>query len=292
MLELAEVNKITDFSPLQTVDFAKEMLKAPPAPCPVIHRFGPGVYIREGSYSAGMLVVGREHAGPHLNILLKGRLNVVAGDGKTACLTAPFIFTAPPGKKVVYILDDVTWQNIYAIEGTDVEAIEKTIFKEEEFLLDHLAEQLRKEIPLHGQDREDFLEVLKETGWSKEEADRISSYREDCIPLPYGDYKIASSDSPIHGKGFFATAEIQEGELIAPMRIAGKRTPVGYLVNHAKTPNSKAVLSSNGDIYLVALTSIQGMFGGCLGEEITLDYRQIMKLNGLYKESRLCLAQL
>jgi hypothetical protein len=69
---------------------------------------------------------------------------------------------------------------------------------------------------------------------------------------------------------------------IAPMRLNGKRTPAGYLVNHSKTPNCIVVFNTNEDIYLIADKQIEGMCGGVLGDELTIDYRYIMKMNNLW----------
>lgn len=280
------------FSSSDLAAMQQDLLLAPKAECNVVHRFGPGVYIREATYPKGTIVCGRNHAAAHLNCLLKGKINVVVGDGSIACLEAPFIFTAPPGKKVGYMLEDVVWQNIYATTETNIEEIEKIIFddgEEDRAILGSSRVALKES---KEDDRLDFQEVLKETGWTEEEVYKISQYKEDRIPFPYGTYKVVSADSPIQGKGFFATSTIEEGECVAPARLEGKRTPAGYQVNHSKFPNTKAVLSSTGDIYFVAVRRIQGMMGGDLGEEITLDYRQIMKLNNLYRQEETCQEQL
>jgi hypothetical protein len=150
---------------------------------------------------------------------------------------------------------------------------------------------LLKEQPLHEEDRQDFLEVVKESGWTLEDIELVSKSREDCIPFPDGSYAICSGDSPIQGKGMFCTAPLREGSFIAPMRLGGKRTPAGYLINHSKNPNAMAMLNDMGDMFLVTTRDISGMRGGDLGEEITLDYRQVMKLNNLWKGDVTCLLE-
>ena len=114
------------------------------------------------------------------------------------------------------------------------------------------------------------------------------SYRGDCIPFPYGSYSITQGDSPIQGKGMFATADIAEGTVIAPMRLNGCRTPAGFLVNHSKYPNAEAVLTDNGDMYLVALRDIKGMDGGFNGDEVTISYRHTMRINNLWNGDNKC----
>ena len=273
------------------MDLAEAMLKVPQAECSVVHRFGPGVYIREATYPAGVIISGLEHVGEHINVLLKGRINVVDGDGSISYMEAPYMFVAKAGSKVGYTLEEVVWQNIYSTSETDIEVLEKTLFKSPEMFDKYLADKLAQEIPQHEEDRQDFEQMLLDTGWKKEDVEALSQYRDDCIPFPYGSYPICPANSPIQGKGIFSTAAIKQGQIIAPMRLFGKRTPAGYLVNHAKVPNAKAELLPNGDLLLIALRDIHGMLGGSPGEEITLDYRQVMKLNNLWDGEIKCLQE-
>jgi len=73
------------------------------------------------------------------------------------------------------------------------------------------------------------------------------------------------------------------GDLIAPARIAGMRTPAGRYTNHSNTPNSAMILTACGDINLIALRDIEGCKGGDNGEEITIDYRQALALSGIQR---------
>jgi hypothetical protein len=255
----------------------------------LIHRFGGGLYIREAHYPKNSLIIGQEHVGEHMNVLLKGSINVIDAGGETQTLVAPYMFVAKAGSKVGYTLEDTVWQNIYVTSSTDVEYLESILFVAPKILVDHQENKLFAEYPLREEDRRDFLLAAKESGWSLEDIEKVAEYRGDCIPFPDGSYSICSGDSAIHGRGMFATAVIEEFSTIAPMRLGGKRTPAGYLVNHSKTPNAVAQVSSTGDMFLVASRDISGMEGGDLGEEITLDYRQVMKLNGLWKGNTLCL---
>jgi len=264
------------------MDLVQAIMQVPQAECSVVHRFGPGVYIREATYPANMLIVGQEHVGEHINVLLKGKINVIDGKGAVTYMEAPHMFVAQAGSKVGYTLEEVVWQNIYSTHETDIEVLEKTLFKTPEIFDKFLADSIAAKIPEREEDRQDFEQMLLDTGWKKEDMEALSQYRDDCIPFSYGSYSVEPGKSPIHGKGLFSTAKIKKDEIIAPMRLFGKRTPAGYLVNHAKVPNAKAGLLPNGDLFLVALRDIHGMLGGLPGEEITLDYRQVMKLNNLW----------
>ena len=255
----------------------------------VIHRFGGGLYIREAHYKKDFLIVGQEHVSEHMNVLLKGSIQVIDGDGAVQTLTAPHMFVAKAGSKVGYTLEDVVWQNIYVTNSTDIEHLESVLFKSPDILKQHQQEKLLKEYPLYEEDRKDFLSMAQESGWTIEDIELASKHRADCIPFPDGNYSITTGDSPIQGKGMFSTANTKRGSLLAPMRLGGCRTPAGYLVNHSKTPNAVAFMNNLGDMFLVALRDISGMVGGDLGEEITLDYRQVMKLNGIWKGDTTCL---
>jgi len=90
---------------------------------------------------------------------------------------------------------------------------------------------------------------------------------------------VKIGDSPIEGKGLFATATIEQGEVIAPAGIKGKRTIAGRFTNHSANPNAFLVLHENGDVDLVAKYYISGCKAGFDGEEITIDYRQALALN-------------
>lgn len=270
------------------LELVTSFLDKPQAYCPVVHRFGPGVYIREATFPPNTLIVGQDHVGEHINVLLKGRINVIQDDGQIVYLEAPHMFVAQAGSKVGYTLEEVVWQNIYATNETDVETLENTLFRTPEVFNDYLLQKLLEETPKHEEDRQDFEQMLLDTGWKKEDVEAMSHNREDCIPFPLGSYSISSADSPIQGKGLFATASINKNQIISPMRLFGKRTPAGYLVNHAKVPNAKAEVLPNGDILLIALRDITGMLGGYLGEEITLDYRQVMLINNLWDGELKC----
>jgi len=271
------------------LELAEVLLKQKQPFNSIIHRFGGGLYIREAHYKKNFLIVGQEHVSEHMNVLLKGSINVIDGDGQVQTLVAPHMFVAKAGSKVGFTLEDVVWQNIYVTSSTDVEYLESVLFKSPDILKQHQEQKLLEEYPLHEEDRQDFLSMVKESGWTLKDIELASKHRKDCIPFPDGSYSICAGDSPIQGKGMFSTAEIKQNSIIAPMRLGGCRTPAGYLINHSKNPNAIALINDLGDMFLVAIRDISGMVGGDLGEEITLDYRQVMQLNGLWKGNTTCL---
>ncbi len=247
------------------------MLKEPQVDCPVIHRFGPGIYIREVFLPADTFAVGHKQRTEHLNIFLTGKVVMLDDEGNTDELVAPMIFVSPPGRKVGYIVEDVVWLNVYSTSETDVEILEN-IFLDKSGLMEDEIKHLT-----HTIDNQDYVRVLEEYGFDEVTARSQSENTSDQMEFPYGGYKVAVSKSDIEGRGLFATATIVKGEEIAPARLGGKRTPAGVYTNHSISPNAEMV-ERGEDIYLCAIKDIVGCAGGFLGEEITINYRQALNL--------------
>lgn len=266
------------------------MLEQPQAPCPVIHHFAPGVYVRELFMPAGVFAMGHEQRLEHLNIVLKGRVEIVQDDGSTREIAAPAMFVGKPGRKIGRVLEDIVWLNVWSIGERDVERLEELLFVRSDAWRAAAATRLAVERPRHEADRADYELLLQQCGIPHSVARDQSEHEADQVPFPHGAYKVQVADSPIEGKGLFATAPILGGELIAPARIAGMRTPAGRFTNHSVSPNAAMVLLPGGDINLVATRAIDGCRGGSRGEEITIDYRQALSLSGIHFEEQPCLA--
>ena len=257
----------------------KEFLKEEQASCSVTHKFGPGIYIREVILPAGSMVVGHCHKQPHLNIMIAGRLALIGEDGKSTELIAPYTFTAPAGRKIAYVYETVLWHNVYATEETDLEKLEEMFFTKSDTFKEHQTTQQRLLSFNKNEDKEDYFKAIGEFNLFEFDVRETSENTLDQIPMPFGDYKFTVGPSDIEGKGVLAVGNIKELEIIGPARIDGKRTPLGRFTNHAKTPNAKMVLKNNGDIDLIATSNISGSKGGQTGEEITVDYRQVLSLS-------------
>ena len=249
------------------------------ADCPVVHSFGPNLYIRQVTMPAGTLAVGHYQKTTHLNVMLKGKVQILNSDGSTSILEAPQTFVAPPGRKCGLILEEMVWLNIYSTSERDVSTLEAMLLDFSPVWEEFNAAKDALLLPdLTNRDREDYNLVLKEFGYTEEQALQEVHYPHDQIDFPYGSYKVLVSKSKIEGKGLFATSNISSGEVIAPARINGKRTPAGRFTNHSKTPNAYFGLKGTGDLDLIASRDISGQRGGLLGEEITVDYRQALSL--------------
>lgn len=100
------------------------MLDAPQVDCPVVHHFGPGIYMREAFLPAGTYVMGHAHRQEQMNIMLKGKMAVIV-NGEAKVIEGPYIFTGQPGRKFAYIIEDTVFLNAYATEETDVDKLEE-----------------------------------------------------------------------------------------------------------------------------------------------------------------------
>lgn len=260
------------------------MLQFPQSECPVVHHFGPGVYIREVTLPAGTLAIGHAQRHEHLNIMLTGSVSMVGDDGQIKTLKAPMIFVGKPGRKMGLVLETCTWQNVYPNpdEERDVDTLEaKWLDKSQTWQAHNAAKQLSL-LDAHQADRDDFNTLIKQAGFTPEVVRQQSENTGDQIAMPDGfGAKLTIRPSPIEGLGVFLSAPAEADEVLAPARILGHRTPAGRYTNHSTNPNAKFVKTDDGVIWLVATRRIAGCAGGDQGEEVTVDYRQALSLSGI-----------
>lgn len=280
MLATRETQEVSHCEAIERLEGA--MLQLPQAECPVVHHFGPGIYIREVTMPADIFAIGHEQRFEHLNIMLKGAVAVVTDTGELKVLRAPLIYVGQPGRKVGFVLEEVVWQNVYATEERDIEKLEAMFLRKSETFEVHAQELQRLRAAARIDDREDFQLLLEQTGFSADEVRRVSENTDDQIPMPEGlAPKLTIRDSYIEGRGIFLSSPAEADEVLAPARLGGHRTPAGRYVNHSPTPNAKYIQSDTGDIYLMALRPIRGCEGGDQGEEVTVDYRQSLALSNI-----------
>jgi len=272
-------------SALQTLNISRlesDLLAHTQANCPVVHRFLPGVYIREVTLQAGTLVVGHRQRYEHGNIVLTGSVAMIGDDGLvSSVIKAPFIFTGKPGRKVGYVLETCTWQNIYATNERDIEKLEATYLDKGDSwaakkVINFAIESANKEA-----DRKDVIDLVMAAGFTEDQVKAQSENESDQIPMPDGYTSLSIRQSPIEGLGIFLSYPIKAGDLIGPARLTGMRTPLGRYTNHSKTPNCMFFKNEVGDIYMRSLIDIEGCKGGDFGTELTIDYRQALALSGV-----------
>jgi hypothetical protein len=125
-------------SNLALQDLEQKLLAHPQVECPVTHHFGGGIYLREMFAPAGTLVLGHEHVGDHMCILLKGKMRILTPDGDAVKeIAAPLIFTASAGRKLAIALEDTVFINVFPTEETDPEKCEAIFVKKSEVWTEH-----------------------------------------------------------------------------------------------------------------------------------------------------------
>lgn len=264
---------------IQIKEAEKELLALDQVDCPVLHHFGPGIYMREVMLLAGSLVIGHHQKQDHLNIMLSGKVAIIEDDA-VKVLTAPMIFTGKPGRKIGYIIETCAWLNVYSTNETNIDKLESMFLDKSEAWVNHEEEAKVLRRALREGDRKDFLYMLEEIGITEELVREQSVNESDMIPFPdEWNSHVSIRESDIEGEGLFLSFPVDTETLIAPARIGGMRTPAGRYVNHSKTPNCKYVKSENGNIGLVSLRPIHGCQGGSSGEELTVDYRQSLSIH-------------
>lgn len=248
------------------------------ADCPIRHLFGPGIYIREVHFPAGIMVIGHEHKDAHTNLFLSGKLNLYQGDGSYQTLEAPAFFVSPPGRKMAYTLTPCVWQNIYATEETDVEALEDMLFVKSSEFESAVASRTCSDYSRHIADRRDFRKFVKEQGQGPTwiEFEGFTTSRESA--------NWAIGESAIAGKGVHATSNILAGAPLGYLRQNNLLTHLGEYLNHSVMPNAKVERAASGDLYVTLVRSVAGMAGGFLGDEITIDYRDTMRVAATFEE--------
>lgn len=254
----------------------KLLLQHEQAACPVVHHFGPGIYIRELFIPAGTYAIGHRQKHEHVNVMLKGRVIMVNDDGSTQELTAPLMFIGKPGRKVGYVVEDMVWQNIYATNERDITKLEAFFLDKSPAFEEHTTHHALTYDT--RTDQEDFELMLRDTGFDAETVHEQSINMDDQIPMPAGSWRVKTGPSSIHGTGVFVTSNVLPGEILGPARIGGKRTPLGRYTNHSAKPNARMELLPNGDVQLVTTQALNGCRGGLDGDEVTIDYRQAISL--------------
>lgn len=259
------------------------MLELPQVDCPVVHRFGPGIYIREVHFPANTFAIGHCQRYDQLNMMLTGKVAIVE-DGEVKILEAPMMFVGPPGRKSGYIIEDTVWQNIYATDETDIDKLEAMFLDKSDTWINYDEAMTQINYALHVDDRYDYEVLLNQLDITDDLVRAQSENEADQIPMPDGFENVTVRNSYIEGKGIFLSSPVQPGEVIGPSRIKDKRTPLGRFTNHARFPNAYFEMNDAGDVYLVALRHINGCTGGGQGEEVTVNYRQALSLSGIYIE--------
>lgn len=219
------------------------------------HHFEPGVYIRQLFIPKDTVLTGKIHKTDHLNILSQGDITVWTEDGMKRLKASTVIQSQRGMKRVGFAHEDTVWITVHQnpSDERDIKNVEARLF----------SDTFDEAYSTSGRS---FEEAIRYLGFSLEEVSAISENPFDQIPFPPDTSGIRVELSKVHGRGLFASREFEQGDVIAPARISGKRTPAGRFCNHSGHPNAEMIMHENGDVDLVALKLISQ------GEEIFNDY--------------------
>lgn len=106
------------------------MSEMEPRQMPVIHRFTPGLYIREIYIPAGTLVTSMEHRTTHPFVISKGRIAVISANEGRVVYEAPHTGITEPGtRRALFAETDTIWTTFHVTDKTDVEEIGNEILE-------------------------------------------------------------------------------------------------------------------------------------------------------------------
>ncbi|AVR10305.1 SET domain-containing protein-lysine N-methyltransferase [Burkholderia thailandensis] len=255
----------------QVLALERQIQRMPPVDCPVRHYFAPGMAAREMTVPAGVVLTGAVHRHEHLCTISKGRIAVSTDDGMKV-LSAPYTFVSRAGsKRVGYAIEETVWTTYHATDETDIDRLIEEIT---ESTAAELLGGARNAQMLAQIDRDDYRRFLAEYGLHQDVVTRLVENEADQIPMPEGVDTLHRAPSVIAGEGLFAACGLAEGDVVAPVRLGGKRTPAGRFINHSATPNLRFISDDEGDLFAIACRPIRA------GDEVTVDYRQAMSVNG------------
>lgn len=101
----------------------RQIQQLPQVDCPVRHYFVPGLYAREMTIPAGVVLTGAVHRHEHLCTISKGRIQVSIDDGMKE-ISAPCTLISKAGtKRVGYALEETVWTTYHVTNETDLDKI-------------------------------------------------------------------------------------------------------------------------------------------------------------------------
>lgn len=111
------------------IDEALPELRAlPQVECPLIHRFTPGMYIREIFMPKGTFIISQIHKTEHPFVVTVGRVKVWIEDKGVEEIAAPYVGITKPGtRRILEIIEDCRWITFHPTNATTVEDAERDV---------------------------------------------------------------------------------------------------------------------------------------------------------------------
>lgn len=117
------------------------MAKLPQVDLEVVHRFTPGLYIREIQIPAGTLLTSMVHKTEHPFVLSAGSIMVTSDTEGSVVYEAPYTgITVPNTRRALKALTDVVWTTFHVTDETDVDKIGQQILEPKD--MSHIEEAM------------------------------------------------------------------------------------------------------------------------------------------------------
>ncbi len=109
------------------------------------HTFAPGLYAREMTIPAGIMLTGKIHKTTHINIISAGDITVWTEQGMKR-IQAPYTFVSYPGTKRIGLTHaETVWTTLHVTEETDLVRLEADLTEPEGEMLEVDMVELLKE---------------------------------------------------------------------------------------------------------------------------------------------------
>lgn len=103
------------------------------ASCPVVHRFTPGLYIREIFMPAGAVLTSKIHKKEHPFVVSMGVVCVYSDNEGPVIIAAPYTGITKPGtRRFLVVVEDTIWTTFHTTDLQNVEDIEDEIMESHE----------------------------------------------------------------------------------------------------------------------------------------------------------------
>lgn len=198
-----------------------------------------GVYTRIAYAPANCYIIGCEHIKGGTAVLLKGRIKQIDGASEYE-IVAPYIFNTMAGsQRLAYTLEDTVYATMHSTSKTVcIDAVEELFIG---------------------------IPQIKRIKDSFEALNMPSNFGDKVLENSTRTYSI--SNSIIHGLGLHANIDLNIGDTIAILEIAGKSTGIKDYINHSDIPNA-ILLQYKDSTALVCSKNIPK------GYEIFINYKE------------------
>lgn len=103
----------------------------------IVHRFTPGIYVRQCNIPKGTIAVTKRHKTEHPFVVSQGRVSVWTPDKGVVDICAPFTGVTKPGtQRVILAYTDTIWTTFHATSETDLDLIESEVIEKTELPLE------------------------------------------------------------------------------------------------------------------------------------------------------------